>query len=224
MRPSILTILLPIIGFILPSAAESAAPSIRALLLVPGGAVTTIYPTTGAVRGDGVVVGARGLSQSFRAPAREFSLAMEDKKRESGFRNVGKVSLPTDGDDFIILLEPEETTLNVHLVNSRETRFRAGSVLFFNASDESVGVTLGSSKLVIKPRIAIFGKPSPADGQSYYQVTFFEANNGKAKPFTNTRWPHRDNSRCYVFLYRDQKGRFTYQAVDEGLIPVPASE
>lgn len=221
MRRMILTLLCPVVCLGSPLA---AGPAMRALLLVPGGPVATIHPMTGESVGEGVVVGARGLSESFRAPARQFSLAVEDKKRESGFREVGKVALPTEGEDFILLLEPQKSAFKIHLVDSKETRFRADSVLFFNASDEAVGVTLGSSKLLVKPRVAVFAKPPRIAGRSYYQVTFFEADNGKARPFTNTRWPHRENSRCYVFLYRNQKGRFTYQAVDEGLAPVPAPE
>ena len=199
----------------LPLAAEPAGPGVRALLLVPEGAVATLHPVSGKTRGKEVVVGARGLSESFHAPAREFTLMMEDSKRESGFRDVGKVPLPPEGDDFIILLEPDNAVFKVHVINGRDARFGANGILFFNASESNMGVALGASKLVIKPRAPVFAKPPDEGGRPYYQVTFFEADNGKARPFVNTRWPHRENSRCYVFLYRNQNGRFTYQAVDE---------
>ncbi len=199
----------------LPVAAEPAGPGVRALLLAPEGAVATLHPVSGETRGKGVVVGARGLSESFHAPSREFSLMVEDSKRESGFRDVGKVLLPPEGDDFIILLEPDNDALKVHVIHGGDARFGANGILFFNASENNIGIALGASKLVVKPRAPVFAKAPDGDGRPYYQVTFFEAENGKARPFVNTRWPHRDNSRCYVFLYRNRNGRFTYQAVDE---------
>jgi hypothetical protein len=204
--------------------AESAGPGIRALLLVPGGPVIKLHPMSGETVGEAVLVGARGLSESFRPTAREFSLAIPDIKQKSGYRPLGKVSLPEQGKDFIILLEPDKQTFKVHVVDSRESRFGADSVLFFNASDTILGAALGANKVIIKPRVAVFAKPPPRGAKPFYQVTFYQPDNSKARPFTNTRWPHRDTSRCYVFFYRSKTGRLTYQAVDESLVPVAPAE
>ena len=78
--------------------------------------------------------------------------------------------------------------------------------------------------MLIKPRVAVFVKPPPRGDKPFYQVTFYQSDNSKARPFANTRWPHRDASRCYVFFYRSETGRLTYQAVDESLTPVAAAE
>jgi hypothetical protein len=96
--------------------------------------------------------------------------------------------------------------------------------LFFNATEIILGAALGDNKVLIKPRMAVFAKAPQKGGKSFYQVTFYQPDNGKARPFVNTRWPHRDGSRCYVFLYRGQSGRLTYQAVDEGLTAVASAE
>ena len=204
--------------------AESAGPGVRALLLVPGGPVVKLHPMSGETVGEAVQVGARGLSESFRPAAREFSLAIPDAKKESGYRAVGKVTLPEQGKDFIILLEPAKQEFKVHVVNSRESRFGADSVLFFNASETILGASLGGSKILIKPRVAVFAKPPPRGDKPFYQVTFYQPDNSKARPFANTRWPHRDASRCYVFFYRSETGRLAYHAVDESLTPVAAAE
>lgn len=204
--------------------AESSGPGVRALLLVPGGPIVKLHPMSGETVGDAVQVGARGLSESFKPSSREFSLAIPDANQESGYRSVGKVTLPEQGKDFIILLEPTKEVYKVHVVDSRESRFGADSILFFNASDIILGAALGSNKVLIKPRVAIFAKPPPRGEKPFYQVTFYQPDNSKARPFANTRWPHREASRCYVFFYRSETGRLTYQAVDESLTPVAAAE
>ena len=208
----------------LSAAEEPSGANVRALLLVPGGPVVKLQPISGETVGGVVQIGAPGLSDPFKTATREFSLAVPDPKEESGFRALAKISLPAAGKDFIILLEPAGATYKVHVVNGREPRFSADCVLFFNATEITLGATLGKNKVLIKPRVAVFAK-APARGEkSYYQVTFYQPDDGKARPFANTRWPHRDGSRCYVFFYRSQNGRLTYQAVDEGLTPVASAE
>lgn len=210
-------------GF-LTAATEPKPAGVRALLLVPGGPVVKLHPLSGSVVGEAVQIGARGLSDSFKPGSRVFSLAIPDAKQESGYRAVANVVLPAEGKDFIILLEPANNTFKVHLVNGGEPRFGADSVLFFNATEIALAATLGREKILIKPRVAVFAK-APARGvKNYYQVTFYEQDKGKVRPFANTRWPHRDKGRCYLFFYRSQTGRLIYQAVDEELMPVTASE
>jgi hypothetical protein len=204
--------------------AETSGPGVRALLLVPGGPLVKLHPMSGETVGEAVQVGARGLSEPFKPSSREFSLAIPDTSQESGYRSVGKVTLPEQGKDFILLLEPAKEVYKVHVVDSRESRFGADSILFFNASDIILGAALGSNKVLIKPRIAVFAKPPPRGEKPFYQVTFYQPDNSKARPFANTRWPHREASRCYVFFYRSETGRLTYQAVDESLPPVAAAE
>ena len=209
----------------LSAATEPGSAGVRALLLVPGGPVVNLHPVSGTVAGAAVQIGARGLSDPFRPGTREFSLAMPDTKQESGYRAVAKVTLPAEGKDFIILLEPAGATYKVHVVNGRESRFGADSVLFFNAAEITLGATLGTTKVLINPHVAVFANAPPRGEKPFYQVTFYQPDDGRARPFTNTRWPHRDASRCYVFFYRNSStGRLSYQAVDEELAPVAATE
>jgi hypothetical protein len=174
------------------AATEPGGLSVRALMLAPSGPVTNLHPISGTQVGDAVLVGAGGLSDSFKPATREFSLGVPDNRQESGFRAVAKVALPEQGKDFVILLEPVGATCKIHVVSGKEPRFGADSVLFFNASDTALGATLGSIKLLIKPRLAVFAK-APSRGQKpYYQVTFYLPDEGRARPFANTRWPLRD--------------------------------
>ena len=208
----------------LTAATEPKPAGVRALLLVPGGPIVKLHPLSGGVAGDAVQIGARGLSDPFKPSTREFSLAVPDAKQESGFRAVANVVLPAEGRDFILLLEPAGATYKVHLVNGAESRFGADSTLFFNASEAPVVAVLGSEKTLIKPRMAVFAKAPSRGEKAYYQATLYQSDNGKARPFFSSRWPHRDNVRCYAFIYRNEAGHLTYQAVDERMMPVAPAE
>lgn len=208
----------------LSAATETGGLSVRALLLVPGGPVVNLFPMAEDTVGSPVMIGARGLSEAFKPGGREFSLVVPDTKKESGFRGVAKIVLPAEGKEFIILLEPAKDGFKVHVVNGRESRFGADSVLFFNASEASIVAVLGSEKTLIKPRQVVFAKAPSRGEKPYYQATLYQSDNGKVRPFFNSRWPHRDNVRCYAFIYRNLvNGRLTYQAVDEDLRPVASA-
>ena len=212
------------IGYATVHADEKPELRVRALLLVPGGTVASMHPMAGESVGQAVSIGARGLSEAFRAPARLFALAVPDKSQPLGYRALGSVALPEVGDDFIILLEPVKDTFRAHVISSKESRFDADSLLFFNASDVVIGAALGGSKVIIPPRKSVFGKP-PAQGEKpFYQVTFYYQQEGDVRPFYDTRWPHRKDSRCYIFFYRSENGRLTYQSVDERIMPDAKAE
>jgi hypothetical protein len=214
--------LLPVLTglFVAVSHAQDAPKiGVRALLLTPGGPTVTLHPMIEGKVSDPVTIGARSLSDSFGAPARQFALALPDQSVEIGFRSVGEVTLPAQGKDFILLLEPTAEKFKAHVIASREPRFVADSTLFFNASETPVMAVLGSDKTLIKPRVAVFAE-APARGEKpFYQVTLYQPDGNKVRPFFSSRWPHRDNVRCYAFIYRNEAGRLTYQAVSEHLMP-----
>ena len=202
------------------SAEETRLLRVRALLLAPGGPIVNLVPIAGETVGKAVQIGARGLSQPFSPAAREFSFAVPDTTQKIGFRTVAKVSLPAEGKNFITLLEPVGETYHAYVVNSEESRFRADCVLFFNASDVTVGASLDKEKVIIPPHQAVFAKAPPRGEKPFYQVTFYQSEEGQARAFSNTRWPHRDEGRSYVFLYRSHSsGALTYEAVDEEMQP-----
>jgi hypothetical protein len=192
---------------------------VRALLLTPGGPTVTLHPMIEGKVSDPVTVSARRLSDSFGAPARQFALALPDQSVEIGFRIVGEVTLPDQGKDFILLLEPTAEKFKAHVVFSGDSRFAADSTLFFNASETPIVVAFGSEKTLIKPRTAVFAKAPSRGEKPFYQATLYYSDKGKVEPFFSSRWRHSDNSRCYAFIYRNEAGRLTYQAVDERLMP-----
>jgi len=201
----------------------ASGPSIRALLLVPGGPTVdlhTIAAESGKTAGP-IVVGARGLSDPVSPGSRLFSFAIPDASKESGYRPVAKISLPETGGDFIVLLEPAGKEFKPHIVSGKAPRFGNSSTMFFNATDIPIGATLEASKILIPPRKPIIADAPPKGERPWYQVTFYQQQeDGSPRVFSNTRWPYRNASRTYVFFYRSgPSGRIAYQAVDETLMP-----
>lgn len=166
---------------------------------------------------DPVLTGNLGLSDSVEVSGREISLAISAPAAESGFLKVGEASLPEGGTDFIVLLEPAGETFNTHVVSGKMPGFGRGDTLFFNATDMSLGATLGTRKILVPPRKPIASGPSAQGRESWYQVTFYQpVEGGSVRKFGDTRWPYRDHARTYVFFYPD--GPFngvSYHVVDE---------
>ncbi len=163
-----------------------------------------------------VLVGARGLSEPLAPGARSFAFAIPDKSKEDGYRPVASIVLPETGSDFIILLEPAGQTFKPHVVSSKIPGFGNDSTLFFNATDVPLGVILGSNKVLVPPRKPVIAEAPQRGEVPWYQVTFYEPKDGQPAMIANTRWPHRNASRNYLFFYRSEpSGRISFQAVDE---------
>ncbi|MBC7979720.1 MAG: hypothetical protein H7Y36_04060, partial [Armatimonadetes bacterium] len=139
---------------------KTSEPKVRALLLAPGGPTMDLFTLdikTGKVSGPGLV-GARGISDPFTPGALAFSFAIEDKSKENGYRPVADVTLPPEGKDFIVLLEPNGETFKTHLVRGKAPRFGNSATMFFIATDVPIGVTLGDNKVVVLPRKPSLGE------------------------------------------------------------------
>lgn len=197
---------------------DNSVLTIRALLLAPGGPSMELYTlAAGSKKLAGpVLLGARGLSKQFAPGARIFEFSISDKSEEDAYRSVASVVLPETGRDFIVLLEPVGQSLKPHIVSAKSPRFGNNTTLFFNATDVSIGATLGKNKVVIPPHKPVIAEAPPREEAPWYQVTFYESKDSQPVMFANTRWPHRNASRGYIFIYRSKpSGRITFQAVDE---------
>lgn len=218
------TLLIAILAVLFPTPSSSAqekdkpALSIRALLLAPGGPSMSLHTlaTESKKLSGPVLVGARGLSEPLAPGARSFAFVIPDKSKEDGHRSVASVVLPETGRDFIILLEPAGQTLKPHVVSAESPRFGNDSTLFFNATDVPIGATLGKNKVLVPPRRPVIAEAPQRGEAPWFQVTFYEPKDGQPAMIANTRWPHRNASRGYLFFYRSApSGRISFQAVDE---------
>lgn len=211
---------------IIPCVAAESAPvsgvNVGVMLLVPAGPTMELFSVnqnTKKVQGP-ILVGARGISDMFAISSRQFSFAVKDKSAESGYRAVANVIVPDSGGDFIVLLEPKGNQFRTHIINGDSLGFGNNSTLFFNATDVPLGIVLGDYKKVLPPRQPTIMDAPEKGERPWFQVTFYESVDGQSRMFNNTRWPHRNASRSYLFFYRSEKsGRISFQAVDEALVP-----
>ena len=192
---------------------------VRFVLLANGGPSVELYnfaeETT--IPPEPVRVGTRSLSKPITTESRQFQLALRDASQKSGFRKTGLVTLPEVGDDFIVLLLPEDHHFTPFVVDSSATTFRPNNILFFNTTETPLAAKLDDEVTIISPRTPTFApSPDPNDA-SWYQVSlYYPVSGGGAKIFSNTRWPHRKSVRSIVFLFRDSTSRrITYQAIDD---------
>ena len=160
-----------------------------------------------------------GLSDPLQAPGRAFEITTPTTSDQAG-RTLSKVALPEAGKRFLLLLVPSKQTYVCHVVRLDDPGFKAGNVCFLNVSQIPVAGSLGPRKFVAKS-----GKPeivaAPQKGElPYYQVQFYYKQGEQTRALADTRWPHDDRSRAYVFFFTNPKtGRLTYRAVDEDLPP-----
>ena len=207
------------------SAQQGPEATVKALILSPGEREMSIsfLAQQSQLLSKSVMIGNLGLSDPVTVAERKLSIVIPDKAKESGFRPIGDISLPATGSDFIVLLEPADGKFMTHVVSGKLPGFGRGDTLFFNATDMSLGATLGERKIIIPPRKPVAGGPPAKGSQSWYQVTFYQpVEGGSSRKFGDTRWSYRDHARAYVFFYPD--GPFngvSYHVVDEMLGETP---
>jgi len=164
-----------------------------------------------------IFVGSRGLSQPFEAPSNRFILVIKDEGQENGYHPVARVTLEGTHSQYTLLLLPKGNELKTFAVNSDSKAFNTESVLFFNTADTPLAVKMDDKVTVIQPLIPTQVSVPEQMEKPCYQVSLFEpTDDGKAKIFSNTRWPHQSTSRTYIFLFRNSNNdRIRYKAIDE---------
>lgn len=195
---------------------SEAGPSVSMLLLAPHGPVAELHSIVGdRIKGPVRVHSAR-VSEPLFPGARAFSLAIADATSAQGFKAVATVTLPQSGKDFIALLQPEGERYNVMLIDKDSPGFRQDSIALYNAADAPIGFSAGGKRVLINPKKLAVVQPPPREEKPYYQLQLYEIRENEPKILTNTRWPHRNRSRLYLFFYRNETtGRIVWQAVDE---------
>lgn len=200
---------------------KESGPGVRAMLLVPAGPNIELISVTKDKTSEPFNVGALGLSDEFFPKATVFNLAIKDTKAENGIRSVATVTLPETGRHFIVLLEPKDAnSFKYYVIDAKQPNFKANSLLFFNAADTPVAGAMDDKKFVVKPHeISILSAPTPKEGVPYFFMGLYRPEGETLRPFASNRWPHRDDARVYVFIYREAgSGRYAYQCVNESLI------
>lgn len=143
---------------------------------------------------------------------------------QSSDRNVSlaTVSLPDQGNSFIVLLVPSaKAGYDPVIIAADDAKFRPGDVYFFNHADKTVLGFVGTSKFILTPNKGDILRPAgPSEDGSYYTVGLGVREAEGDRPLSSARWPVQKHIRMYVFFFNNPKtSRLDFRAVDEYVEP-----
>ena len=173
----------------------------------------------GEERTEPFVLPMNNLSQPLPAPARAFQLLAPERNLV-----LANIALPAKGKSFVVLLIPAgEKTYTPIVVPHKNPNFIAGDIYLYNNADATVVGMVGDGRFSVDPNKGTFFRPTfKDDNKRYHDVGIGVKFETGDKVISTTRWPKSNNTRYYVFFYKNLRtGRITYRAVDEFLEPEP---
>jgi hypothetical protein len=182
---------------------------------VPGG-LGSLVMVSGDARSDPFNLPVNFLSDPQVAPARVFRLEQADNPRV-----LASITLPEDGQAFIILLVPgTESVFEPVVIPARGNSFRPGDYYLHNTSRLPVLGQVGSVKFVIPPRTGRVVRPKGAREERFYDVILGVREKKEDRVISTSRWPLAPQMRTYVFFFDNPKrGDVDFRAIDEFVPP-----
>lgn len=168
------------------------------------------------LRSDPFDLPMNNLSPAQKPPSRVFSVWSVDKNA-----SLATVKLPEEGKDFIclLLLQPGKPGFSPIVLPANDPGFRVGDVRFFNMANKPVLGYLGSAKFELNPGKSAVVTPQGGE-ERFYRVGLGVKEAEGNRLIKTMKWPKSQQTRYYVFFYVEPvKGRITYRAVDEFVIP-----
>lgn len=162
------------------------------------------------------------LSAAQNPPERVFALWSATKNLA-----LTNITLPEQGDSFIVLLFPANEGGYKHVVISdNNPDFKPGDVYFYNQADKTVMGFVGTSKFTLDPAKGTTLRPAgPSGDGAYYDVGLGVREKEGDKPLSIARWPVQKGIRMYVFFFLNPRsGKLDFRAVDEFVEPEVAAD
>lgn len=136
-------------------------------------------------------------------------ITTKNEKDEPIFQVLGKAPAIAATKQIILLLRKGENNSDGFVVlpiDGELTNFSGGSFLFVNASQLTIGGTIGDKNFALKPGQRNLLNPAPTHEGGGCQVTLSyqkDENDTKGKKFYDTRWSVNAKYRTLVFFYQD---------------------
>lgn len=197
-------------------AASEEKPEVRFLAEMLPDDLGKVVLANAEMRSEPFDLPMNNISPPQEPPARVFSVWSLDMDR-----SIASVKLPEEGRSFIVLLLRSSKGGYAPVVISAENRaFKGGDVYFYNNTGKPVLGILGETKFSLDPGKSTVVTPRGFGDQRYYHAMLGVREAGENKVIKSMKWPSSKAVRNYVFFYVDPlKGRITYRAVDEFIIP-----
>lgn len=163
------------------------------------------------------------LSEPQTPPERIFSIWSAAKNVA-----VAAVTLPEQGNSFIVLLVPAaDGGYKPIVIAAKDPNFKPGDIYFYNHADKTVLGYVGTSKFSLEPSKGTIVRPQGPSGdeKNYYEVGLGVRQKEGDRTLSTARWPVQKDLRMYVFFYLNPKSqRLDFRAVDEFVDPEEAKK
>lgn len=136
--------------------------------------------------------------------------------------SLATVTLPEQGDSFIVLLVPSaESGFKPVVIAAKNKDFAPGDIYFYNHADKTVLGYVGTAKFVLDPAQGKTLRPAGASTEGpYYQIGLGVREKDGDRPLSTARWPIQKDIRMYVFFFINPRTqRLDFRAVDEFVEP-----
>jgi hypothetical protein len=168
------------------------------------------------LRSEPFILPLNNLSDRFVVPARAYRLEMEEKTLP-----LASVTLPAEGNDFIILLVPAlKGGFEPIVIANDGVSFRPGDFYVHNVSQATVVGKVGTTDFSVGKRTGRVVRPKGARENRFYDVLIGVRDDEGVRVISSSRWPVQPQMRTYVFFFDDpRRGRVDFRAVDEFVPP-----
>lgn len=174
-----------------------------------------VFMQMGEAKSSSVVLPTNQLSKPLYCSDRTMALKTED-----GGNSICSITLPVNGKSFVVVLVIAKSAgYDPIIVCSDDPAFKAGDVFFINRSNQTILGKLGGAQLILKPGESKKDRPTNPVEDTFYNIAFAIREPGGNKLISSSRWPIDNQLRSYVFFFNDAKGKTTFRAVDEYLVP-----
>ena len=168
------------------------------------------------VRSEPFILPLNNLSEPLVVPARAYRLETEEKAVK-----LAAITLPAEGNDFIILLVPaQKGGFEPIVIPNDGVSFRPGDFYVHNVSQQTVVGKVGTTNFSIRKRTGSVVRPKGARENRFYDVLIGVREKKGSRVISSSRWPVQKQMRTYVFFFDDPKrGSVDFRAVDEFVPP-----
>lgn len=168
-------------------------------------------------RSDPFSVPLNHLSPPQDAPAPIFKLELATKPLP-----IASVTLPEQGDSFIIILIPSlDSGFEPVVIPAKDPAFRPGDFYVLNISKKPVLGIVGTTEFRVPRRKSKVVRPDGARENRFYDVTLGVKEEGETqRVISRSRWPVGKQMRTYVFFFDNPVRKdIDFRAIDE-FVPV----
>ena len=196
------------------TAAEKSTRTCRILFIAaPQSALKTLHLFDGKTAQE-VELSRMNFSPIYKVSSEAVSLALLPTAPPPATAAVSVVpaGAPTVGiaasiRDFYLIVTSDPANqvapVKMQVVDANAANFKPGQMLWFNLTQNKVGGTVGTRKLVINPNSRlILEEPASRSEEYHVNIQFIPPGKERPEPLCETNWSHDPRSRSVLFVFQ----------------------